>query len=301
MYLSKKLFPTHRADIRKADTLGIEIEGEPIHFEDINLSYYLLTQGARPPEESELPDQEIAKLRGELIENLVERKILYKFIAKDRSFDINNPARFSSCDQEWKEVEPLLVNSRSNATERALNLFKKQLCEKSILQQYLNERVLVNIAVSREEVRNYYLSNRLQFKAPELIQIRQIVLKNEHDARRIRNKTNKRNFPKLAKQYSIAPEAADGGLLPEFTKGEMPHFFNIAFEYKIGQVSPVLKSTYGFHIILLEKKQKTRILSLDEAQEMIEQELLRAKKQKEYQKWVDLALHNIDVRAAKPF
>jgi foldase protein PrsA len=60
------------------------------------------------------------------------------------------------------------------------------------------------------------------------------------------------DFATLAKQYSKDPSAANGGDLGFFSKGKMvPEFEQAAFGLKVGEVSNVVKSVYGYHIIKL--------------------------------------------------
>ena len=55
----------------------------------------------------------------------------------------------------------------------------------------------------------------------------------------------------MAKEHSLSPEAERGGHLGPFPKGGMPAVFEYAFHMKKGDVSEVLKSNYGYHIIML--------------------------------------------------
>ena len=61
----------------------------------------------------------------------------------------------------------------------------------------------------------------------------------------------------------------------------MPRFFDVAFQMRRGQISGVLKSIYGFHIIQVLKKYKKRTLTFDAAKPIIKEKIL-AKKNKRY-------------------
>ena len=76
--------------------------------------------------------------------------------------------------------------------------------------------------------------------------------------------------------------------------------FDIAFRMSRGQIYGILKSTYGFHLILLEKKIKKRDLSLAEATPIIRRKLLKKRQAEEFRKWVDLAQNSVSVRIPKP-
>ncbi len=58
------------------------------------------------------------------------------------------------------------------------------------------------------------------------------------------------NFEQLARQHSTCPSKKRGGNLGEFAKGDMvSEFWNATAKLKVGEISPPVKSTYGYHII----------------------------------------------------
>ena len=153
------------------------------------------------------------------------------------------------------------------------------------------------MTVSPEEIAAYFRQHPGEFTLPTQVEVSQIVLANEYKARRIYHKLNRRNFSAMAIKHSITPESATGGNLKAFSIGEVPRFFNVAFSMKVGQISDIIKSAYGFHILLLRKKRKRTQLNLADATPLIREQILRQKREKEYQKWVDMALHKVNLKA----
>lgn len=78
-----------------------------------------------------------------------------------------------------------------------------------------------------------------------------ILVKNEAQAREVLDKLNKgESFSKLAEQYSIDGSRKRGGDLGEFGRGIMVREFeNAAFALQKGQVSNIVKTQFGYHII----------------------------------------------------
>ena len=60
-----------------------------------------------------------------------------------------------------------------------------------------------------------------------------------------------RKRQRLAQQYSLAPDGSDGGLLPPFSKGEMPDVFDHAFALEIDEISDTVESPFGYHVFQL--------------------------------------------------
>ena len=169
------------------------------------------------------------------------------------------------------------------------------------MDQYLDEKVFAEIVVNEQEIKDYFIKNQSQFYQPTKAVIRQVVLASEKEARSIKRKINRDNFAFYARTKSITPEAEKGGILGPFSKGELPRVFDIAFSMRPGEIRGVIKSTYGFHIIKMEKKLKARKLTISQARKRIKDLLIEKKKHEEYQKWVEIALNSIPIKSPKSY
>lgn len=281
----------------------VYIEDEAITHEDIEWEFELLTLGVFEDEDitsiPEVGDKEEAlkNLRERLIANLIERKLLFAFIRQDGDFSISDPARYTECVGKWQET--IEQKSKFFSELSSKRRLKNRLCERSIILQYLKEKIFSRIKVDHGSIAHFYSKNIRRFKFPKRVVIRQIVLASEREAKKIRHKVRHHNFEKYAKEVSITPEAKDGGLIGPFAKGDMPRIFDVAFTMRRGEIKGILKSTYGFHIIKLEKKLPKSKLSLVQATPVIEKELRKQLEEKEYQKWVELALSAISIKSPK--
>lgn len=127
----------------------------------------------------------------------------------------------------------------------------------------------------------YYERNRERYRSPERIHIRQIVVEEADKARDLLQRLAKgADFATLAREHSLAPEAAKGGLLPPFARGELPEAFDRAFDLEPGRISDVIESPHGFHIFSLvevlppsepEYSELREVLRAELAQERLEQ------------------------------
>lgn len=78
-----------------------------------------------------------------------------------------------------------------------------------------------------------------------------ILVSYEYEARDILKKIESgEDFEKLARDFSICPSAASSGLLGEFSRGKMvPNFDKAAFALNINEISNIVRTQFGFHII----------------------------------------------------
>lgn len=140
------------------------------------------------------------------------------------------------------------------------------------------------------EIRKYYEANKSQFQRPEQIHLQQLVVAKEDDAERLLKRLKAgANFSDLAKRFGISPDAADGGDIGFIGKGVTPAF-DQAFKLRSGQLSPVTKSNYGFHIMKVLDRRKPSVGSLENARPRIEKILLEKRQQEAFRKWLEDAV-----------
>ena len=122
-----------------------------------------------------------------------------------------------------------------------------------------------------------------------------MVVAKEDQAGDIRKIIKQSNFSDLARKHSITPEAEKGGLIGPFSKEQLPTLFDIVFSMNTGEISGVIKSEYGYHIIMPVQKLPPQTLSYAEAAPEIRAELLRSKKLEAFQRWLNTAMNAISV------
>ena len=137
------------------------------------------------------------------------------------------------------------------------------------------------ITVSPQDADAYYNANIQQFQTPEQVRASHILLKTEgKDEAAVRKqaedilkqvKAPGADFAALAKKYSEDDGSkATGGDLDYFSKGRMvPEFESAAFSMQPGQISDLVKSQFGFHIIKVVDKKPASTRTLDEARAQI--------------------------------
>lgn len=287
------------------NTVVVEVGGDKLTQDDIDWEYRLVTAELDDKESlTPIPDlgnrlqAELAPLKKRIVADIIERKLLYRYLQQDKEWTHDDPARFTACMGELKAT--LADNPRVAESKDAKSRLRHRLCERSIIEQYMKDRIFTGLAVPEPEVVEYFKNHMAEFKQPERVEIRQIVLATDGEAKKIRNQVTQGNFEAMARQHSIAPEAEDGGRLGPFSKAALPSAFEMAFHMKKGEISDILKSPYGYHIIMLLAKHPKSEMSLDEARAKISAILLKKKREDRYREWLDKALAAVAVTQPKP-
>ena len=159
-----------------------------------------------------------------------------------------------------------------------------------LASELLKREVADKISVSDKEARTYYQLHRDAYKTPETMRVRHILVKVDKDAdlearkaasekalsllKRIRAGED---FGKVAEEFSDdAGSKAKGGDLGFFQKGQMvPEFEKAAFSLKPGEVSDIVETKYGYHIIKCEEKRAAGVVPFEEVKKGIVEKLLK--------------------------
>ncbi len=173
------------------------------------------------------------------------------------------------------------------------------------IQDYLDKTVLKNVKVTEADVQKYYNDNPKQFVQPgdpaESIRASHILIMVKDDAPDKDKKAalakinailaelkqNPNNFEALAKTNSQCGSAANGGSLGAFGKGQMvPEFEKAAFALKPGEISGVVKTQFGYHIIRRDAAVKEHKLPFAQVKDQLTGYLTNMENQKAIQAYV---------------
>jgi peptidyl-prolyl cis-trans isomerase C len=189
---------------------------------------------------------------------------------------------------------------------------KDQIRRQLAIREYVNKEFSSKTEISDDELKEYYEKNPLFFKQPEMVKASHILIKLDPKANEVQKKEamekiedikkqvdEGKDFSELAETYSEGPSKTTGGDLGFFPRGKMVKpFEDAAFSLKPGEVSPIVETRFGYHIIKVFEVQEEGVLSLDEAEPkirkaltlektrvMVEKKLEELKKQAEIEKF----------------
>jgi peptidyl-prolyl cis-trans isomerase C len=174
-----------------------------------------------------------------------------------------------------------------------------------LANEYLKREIAQKVTVSDDELKTYYDSHKDEFKTQEMIKARHILIRVENSASEDERKKAKEkaemclkkikdgeDFAKMAGEFSDDPGSkAKGGDLGFFPRGRMVKpFEDAAFSLKPGEISGIVETQFGFHIIKVEEKKDSTIESFDAVKDKLKQKLSQDRTRKELTDFIDKAM-----------
>lgn len=163
--------------------------------------------------------------------------------------------------------------------------------------QFAIQKLINSVAVTHEELEDYYNNNQESFKSPEKVKASHILVDSEELAKEIQGKIAEgASFEDLAAEYSSCPSKERGGDLGEFTKGQMvPEFEDAAFELSVGDISEPVKTQFGYHLIKVAHKSDSKTMEFEEVRSNLLKNMMAERQHMKYQEHIaDLrSKHNV--------
>lgn len=184
--------------------------------------------------------------------------------------------------------ELILQQAAKDGTDKGPEIEEKlqELKKRLIVESFLKKKVESDAQISEADLKKFYDQNVDKFKTGEQIRASHILVKTEKEAKDILAQIKAGGkFEDLAKKSSVDSSAAKGGDLGWFGKGTMvPAFEKAVLSLKEGQISDVVKSDFGYHIIKLTGKRAAGVRPFEEVKDQIKGALMPTKQQEIFQK-----------------
>ena len=158
--------------------------------------------------------------------------------------------------------------------DREILAMLERLKEDKLAEKYISKKIDTQ-PITEDEMMDYYKKNIKEFTIPERIKLRHIVVSTRKEAEKLLSKLKKgADFAELAQEYNIDATKKRGGNLGWIRRGIMvKEFENAAFKLKEGQISPVVKTSFGYHIIKLEGRKKEEIVPFEKVKKDIREKI----------------------------
>ena len=251
----------------------------------------------------QLSEEQMKALEKEILEGLIEREVLFQETRKagikisDQKVD-EQLAGIKKRFPNEEEFQKALASM--NLTEAEVkNQIKRGLAIRELIDQNVTSKIVITDAATND----YYKANPQLFKQPEQVKASHILIKVEPSADEAAKTAARKkitgiqqklkdggDFAELAKQNSEGPSAARGGDLGYFNRGQMVKpFEDAAFSLKTNEVSDVVETRFGYHLIKVYDKKPEQTLAYEDVKEKIAQKL----KQEQVEKAATLYVDNL--------
>ncbi len=238
----------------------------------------------------------------EALETMIDERLKLQE-GKKMGFEVDD----ITVDAAIKEVEKnnsledgqlaAMLEAEGKSLENYKNIVRNQILVSKITRFELGSRM----AISGRKIAKYYHDNQKEFWESSQVRVKHILILFEKDAsEKIKKEKNKqikeilaevkggKDFAEAAKEYSEDVSASLGGEVGFVIKGQMvPEFEKAVYRLKEGEISDVVETEYGYHIIKAEEIQKGRTTPFKEVKEKIKKILSINKKESVYKAWIN--------------
>lgn len=264
-------------------------------------------------------DQEMAPIRqqmamqGQPVDdaqmNDIQKKVLDEMVRRELLWQESQKKGLGISDEE---VEESLEQFKSRFPDEktfkegiekmgiSLDTVRHQIRQQRSIQKLLEEKVIDDIEVTEADAKRYFDENQEMFDVPAQLKASHILVQVEENASEaekaearkkiegIRKEvTEGADFAEMAKEKSDGPSGERGGDLGYFGRGQMVKpFEDAAFALKAGEISEIVETRFGFHIIKALDKKPAGKMSFDDAKPRIEQILQRQMAEKAVEAYI---------------
>lgn len=251
----------------------------------------------------QIPPERLQGVRPQILERLIGMELI-----KSKATDADKAKAKEIIDERMAEIRKSAgsdeaIEKQLKTRGMTLEDFKAKMMEEGIVQAVLERELKVQ--VSDDEVKKYYEDNPSKFEQPETVRAAHILImtqdptgqplseEKKKERRKVIDDLLKKardgeDFAKLAKEYSEDPGSKDKGGEYTFPKGQMvPEFEAAAWALKTNEISDVVTTQYGYHIIKLYEKNPAKKMTLAEVAPRLKEALKGQKLQPLVGEYVD--------------
>jgi len=283
---------------KRASAIAARVNGEPILWSEVDheVNRFVTQVGADPK------SKEFEKQKADLTKGIVDQLVLQKLIMQE--------ARKRNLLAADKEINEQLARIRQQfPSEKAfgdalakenLNLTTlRELIRFRLTQRRVADAVTANVKIADDEVRAAFDKDRTSYDKPAQIKVSHILFrvtdKNQEPVAQAKAKialaklSDGEKFEDVAKKYSEDPGSAErGGDLGFVSRGTLvKEFEEVAWALKPGQVSGLVKTQFGLHIIKLFDIKQAEKADFDKVKDEVRDKMLAGKREKAFEGWLE--------------
>ena len=220
---------------------------------------------------SSLDQSAIVSFKKNILNQLIDYELLYQQAQKEKVKISNDEINLEIDKIKDNFSSPEEFDGALKANNITLTQLKEDIKRQLIINKVLAE-IRSQVSISDEDLLEYYNENKESLIEPEQVHARHILVKTEEEANTLllQIKEGLADFSELAKEKSTDSSAPSGGDLGFFTRGRMvKEFEDAAFSLEPGEISDVVQTQFGYHIIKCEEKKEEYSPAFEEIKEQI--------------------------------
>ncbi len=265
------------------------VDGSPIYMSEVQSQLDRISSQHKTAEQKKAFEQQKKQITAQILDLLIDEKV-YVIQADEMNIKVTDQEVETEVNRTIKrfpsqaEFDKALKDA--GMTMDDLRKFTKT----RLITDKVNKKVVGTVTVTDAEAKDYYDKNPTQFKDPEKVKVSHILVKTEEEAKTIQSQiADGGNFADIAKEKSTDPASkANGGDLGYVQKGVMvPEFETAAFAMNPGDPAQVVKTQFGWHVIVVTDRTPEKQRTYEESKASIEQMLKSQKESTKIKAWLD--------------
>jgi peptidyl-prolyl cis-trans isomerase C len=277
--------------------IAAKVNGIPITTQELNRSFQAHVQ---VPYSTVQEDPRAKEILRQILDNLIDRELL---LQQAKSLKMAVPPQ--QVDAQMQQLaqrfpSPEAFEQALTAQNFTVDTVKKDVENQMLRQQLVKKEILDKVNVSARDVQSFYDKNKNKYVEEEQVRARHILIKvpqevsPAEDAKlkgraddALKRAKKGEDFAALAKELSDDGSKETGGDLGFFPRGRMvTGFEEAAFALQPGQMSEIIRTQFGYHIIKVEERKAGRALPFDEAKGQVKEDLTQEQTYERYQQYV---------------
>ena len=283
------------ANAKAAEINGVVITKEQFD-KELNIHLDRVSKQGR-----QIAGDQLATLRKDILDGLIERELLYQQSQKE-GIKVDD----KSVDQQLSQIKKRFPSEDAFKTALSnMNLseeeVKNQIERGLAIRQLIDQQITKKIVISDKDTKAYYDGNQQMFKQPEQVKASHILIKVDGNAAESQKAAARKkietvqqkvkaggDFAQLAKEYSEGPSKSKGGDLGYFRRGQMiKPFEDTAFAMQPNEVSGIVETRFGYHIIKVYDKKPEQTLAYADVKDQLNQRMKQEKVEQEATQYIE--------------
>ncbi|MBI5800257.1 MAG: peptidylprolyl isomerase [Verrucomicrobia bacterium] len=280
---------------------GFEVNSKQLDEAFLNFRTAAASRGQQPP-----PEDKRVEVERKLLDRLVVVEVL-----KRKSTEADKAKGKASADKMLGDFlkqagSPEGFRRQVEAMGMTPESFTAQFTERAIVEEVVNREVREKVPITPQQAQKYYDENPQRFEQPETVRAAHILLATRDLATNTELPPDKQkaqralidavlkrvrageDFGKLAKEFSQDPGSKERGGEYVFPRGQMAmEFETAAFGMRPGQISDVVTTKFGFHIIKMLERNPAKKVEFDKVKERIRENLQQEEADKQLPEYLE--------------